>query len=237
MAARTNDLANVVERGVVRLGDVDFSLLLRRLVIGRSDVSRVHSDDLIDESQPLLVVLILQSLLSRVLPQPSLAVVHGLWRRRPNVSVVLLVVLRLNARLQVIYPVPAYPDLYLSQAHLPWKVREALRGERLIGCVTPALSLDALAFFLPPGDAHRCWLIIACFRLAVNVFSYAWQFILFVLRYHIHVRRLLIVCRTRRSFIRWLFFRGRRQSHRRHGESDRCLSVSHFCLNFFGLLQ
>lgn len=99
LAAGSNDLPDVVQRGVIGLGDVDLALLLGGLVVGRRRVARVDRDHLVDQLESLLVVLVLEALVARVLPQARLAVVDGLGGGRADVSVVLLVVLGLNARL------------------------------------------------------------------------------------------------------------------------------------------
>ena len=70
-------MSNVVERRVVRLWNVNLPLFLRWLVVRRCDISRVHSDDFIDKAQALLVVFVFESLLPRVLPQTSFAVING----------------------------------------------------------------------------------------------------------------------------------------------------------------
>ena len=79
LTTRSNDLSNVVERWVVRFWNVNLPLLLRWLVVRRCDIGRVHSDDFIDKAQALLVVFVFESLLPRVLPQASFAVINGFW--------------------------------------------------------------------------------------------------------------------------------------------------------------
>ena len=79
LTARADNLSNVVERWVVRLWNVNLPLFLWWLVVRRCDIGRVHSDDFIDKAQALLVVFVFESLLPRVLPQASFAVINGFW--------------------------------------------------------------------------------------------------------------------------------------------------------------
>ena len=73
----SDNLSNVVERRVVRLWNVNLPLFLWWLVVRRCDIGWVHSDDFIDKAQALLIVFVFESLLSRVLPQASFAVING----------------------------------------------------------------------------------------------------------------------------------------------------------------
>ena len=79
LTARADNLSNVVERWVVRLWNVNLPLFLWWLVVWRCDIGRVHSDDFIDKAQAFLVVFVFESLLPRVLPQASFAVINGFW--------------------------------------------------------------------------------------------------------------------------------------------------------------
>ena len=209
MTSRSDNLPNVVQGWVVWLWDIDLTLLLGRLVIRRCDIGRIHRNHFIDQSEALLVVLVLQTLLSCVLSQTSLAVVYWLWGGRANVSVILLIVLCLDTSLQVINPMSADPNLHLPETHVPGEVRKALWREGLIRSWSPAFAFGSLAFFLPPGNPHLRRLIIACLSLRINVFTKGWDLVFIILCDHFNINLLSPVLVV--GFGSWS------ESHCRHG--------------------
>ena len=113
----------------------------------------------------------------------------------------MLVILRLNARLEVIDAVTSDPNLNLPHAHMAREVRDALRSEGLICGRTPALALNSLSFFLPARDSHGCRFVVAGLSLGINGLTHGRKLAFVILSDHFNIN-LLVVCNC------WL--RGRR---------------------------
>ena len=114
-----DNLTYIIEGWIVRIWNENLLRPLWRFVVWWSlhpwlrsintyNVSRIHLEYFKYESVSLLQISVLQTLISRVHPQPSLLVIDWLWTRWPNVLVVWLVVWDRYPPLEIIYSVSPY---------------------------------------------------------------------------------------------------------------------------------
>ena len=149
-ATWADNLADVVDAGVVRVGYVNLFLFLRWLVVWWGHVARVHRQNLVDESQPFFNVFISLALVTGVAPEACLPVVGGFGGRASDIGVVCLKILDRNSLLEVVDPMSADPNLYFKLRVVSGEIAEALRGKRF--------QVSRLPPFLQPGFSFM-WLL------------------------------------------------------------------------------
>lgn len=92
-ATRPNDLTDVIDELVGVLGDGNFAILLRRLEVGRRRVARVHVNKLENDALLLANMLFSQPHIASIVALARLGVVGGPRAWRPQLCVVLLLVI------------------------------------------------------------------------------------------------------------------------------------------------